>query len=64
MTRFAEGRLPDGAAELGYEQTLEALLDVHAIDGWAYEVAVAPDNAAAVVAGSDGQIHSVDFGAK
>jgi hypothetical protein len=26
VTRFAEGRLPDGAAELGYEQTLEALL--------------------------------------
>jgi WD40 repeat protein len=52
----------DGHLRVIDPQTLETSLDEPAIDGWAYEVAVAPDNAAAVVAGTDGQICRILLG--
>jgi WD40 repeat protein len=51
----------DGHMRVIDPDTLEIVLDQLAVEGWAYEVAVAPDGRAAAVAGSGGQIRRLEL---
>jgi WD40 repeat protein len=48
----------DGHLRVIDPESLEIILDEPVIEGWAYEVAVAPNGTTAIVAGSDGQVRS------